>query len=191
MYLGINLYEKNLFTAALIGLDREVYLINHFWKEGLYWFLEHSKIKTATLNINFKEKNSGIKFRYLTELMNVLLENFEFEQLEIKGCVKDKRLVSITDSDLFFEQAVRKQLLPIETREGVEQRIYTLPKSGIVIKENLFSSDIEKLRSEVNAVVAAFTSLSIHTGVYSIKDIEGIEVIIPQYRYIPKSERKL
>ncbi|ACO04687.1 MAG TPA: hypothetical protein DEP48_08165 [Persephonella sp.] len=190
MYIGINISGRNLFTVAVIEEDGKISSINHFWKEGLYWFLEHSKVKVAVLNLNFRERGSDLKFRYLTDLMNVLLESFEFEQMEVKKVYENGRFVGVTDTDLFFEQAVSRDLLPVETREGVEQRIYTLSKAGIYVDENLFSTDMERLRSEVNAVVSSYTALSVEMGNYSFKEIEGIEVLVPEYRYVPKAERK-
>ncbi|WP_457621278.1 hypothetical protein [Persephonella sp.] len=191
MYLGITINSRNLFTVALIDQNKKISSINHFWKEGLYWFLEHSRVNIVTINLNFKEKESDIKFRYLTEIMNVLLDVFEFEHLDARRVHQYRKYVGVTDTDLFFEQAVRKELLPVETREGVEQRIYTLSKAGIYVGDNLFSTDIDKLRSEVNAVAAAFTALSVKTGNYSLKDIDGIELVVPEYRYIPVAERKI
>ncbi|WP_456401141.1 hypothetical protein [Persephonella sp.] len=189
MYIGVNINDDNTFTVSSINKDRIVFNISHFWREGFYWFIEHTKASVITININMESKNSVLKFRYLTEIMNTLLENFEFEQLEMKRHITDEKYVAVTDTDLFFKQIVSKDLLPLESREGIEQRIYNLSKAGVIVKDGLFSTDREKLKKEVNAVASSYTSLAVSNGDYYVEEIEGINLIVPEYRYVPKSER--
>ncbi len=187
MYAGIEINPDRTYTVALMDENRNITYLTHFWKEGLYWFLDHRKIDILTLNINHSDKKHFlIKWKTLLELKNVLLSNFEYE--EFQGKVKDK-IMLLTDTDKFFEDAIRKELLPIYTREGLEQRIYNLPKSGIYLPDYMISKDRRKLRGEVNAVVSAFTSFAIKHNLYTKEEIEGETFYIPVYKFVPKDQR--
>ncbi len=187
MYYGIEINEDKTFTVAVIDENRNIFQINHFWKEGLLWFLEHSKVRILTININNSDKKHfPQKLKNLLEIKNLLLSNFEFRRFS--GKVEEK-IFAITDTDLFFQKSIRKELLPIYTREGLEQRIYNLPKSGIIIPEYLLSKDKRKLRKEVNAIVAAFTSFAIDKNMYTEEKIEKTSYIVPVYKYVPKNKR--
>ena len=187
MYYGIEINEDKTFTVAVIDENRNIFQINHFWKEGLLWFLEHSKVRILTININNSDKKHfPQKLKNLLEIKNLLLSNFEFRRFS--GKVEEK-IFAITDTDLFFQKSIRKELLPIYTREGLEQRIYNLPKSGIIIPEYLLSKDKRKLRKEVNAIVAAFTSFAIDKNMYTEEKIEKTPYIVPVYKYVPKNKR--
>jgi hypothetical protein len=187
MFAGIEINPDKTFTVALMDKNRNIYYIGHYWKEGLFWFLDHTKIKILTININHSDKKYfQQKWKNLLELKDTLISNFEFEVFD--GVVHEKTLL-FTDTDLFFKEAIRKELLPIYTREGLEQRIYNLPKSGIHIPDNFLSKDRRKLRGEVNAVVSAFTSFSIENKLYSTEEIEGEVFWVPVYKFIPKEKR--
>jgi len=187
MYLGIEVNEDKTFTVAVMDENRNVVSINHFWKEGLYWFLDHSKIKIVTLNINSSDKKHfQIKIKSLIDLKQYLVNQFDFSEFEGK---KEEKIVAITDTDRFFEKSIRKKLFPIFTREGLEQRLYNLPKSGIVLPENLLSLDRRKLRREVNATVSAFTSFALDKNLFTVEEEEDLLLAVPIYRFIPKEKR--
>ncbi|WP_457642431.1 hypothetical protein [Persephonella sp.] len=190
MYVGININGDRTFTVAVLDKYRNVVNINHFWKEGLYWFLDHSKAKIVVININLKDKeNLTSRTRHLFELMNVLLENFEFEQLDMKRSMYNSKFVAVTDTDMFFKQIVRKELLPLNTREGIEQRIYNLSKAGVVIKDHLLSIERNKLKNEINAIAAAYTSYAVEKNTYYFHEEEDITFLVPEYSYVPISQR--
>ncbi len=186
MYIGIEINPDRTFTVAVMNEDRNVVYISNFWKEGLYWFLDHMKGKILTVNINFSDrKYSQIKEKLFFELKDVLISNFEYEPF-----TKEKEKVfALTDTDRFFEKAIRKELLPIYTREGLEQRLYNLPKSGIYFPEIMKSKSLKKLRSEVNAIISAFTSYCIQHGLYTKENIADKDLVVPIYKYVPKSKR--
>ena len=187
MYAGIEINPDKTFTVALMDENRNITYISHFWKEGLYWFLDHRDINIISLNINHSDKKYFLeKWKTLLELKNVLLTSFEYE--EFQGDTKEK-VIALTDTDIFFKDAIRKELFPIYTREGLEQRIYNLPKSGIYIPENILSKDRKKLKGEVNAIVAAFTSFAIKHNLYTEEEIEEEKFYAPVYKFVPKEKR--
>ena len=94
-----------------------------------------------------------------------------------------------TDVDLFFKKIVRKELLPVDTREGIEQRIYNLPKAGIIAKQEIFSKNRENLQREVLSVAASFSAYSIYHGQFTVEKRENEKFFIPVYSYIPKEKR--
>ncbi len=187
MYAGIEINGNKTFTVALMDSNRNISYISHFWKEGLYWFLDHSKIKILTININFRnKKHLSTNFRAYLDLKTVLISQFEF--FEFSEDFADRK-IALTDTDRFFEKSIRKQLLPIYTREGLEQRIYNLPKSGIYLPKYMLSKDRNRLKSELNATVSAFTSFALDNNLYTVEEENGEKLIVPLYKFVPKEKR--
>ena len=187
MYAGIEINSNKTFTVALMDSNRNISYISHFWKEGLYWFLDHSKIKILTININFRnKKHLSTNFRAYLDLKTVLISQFEF--FEFSEDFVDKK-IALTDTDRFFEKSIRKQLLPIYTREGLEQRIYNLPKSGIYLPKHMLSKDRNRLKSELNATVSAFTSFALDNNLYTVEEENGEKLVVPLYKFVPKEKR--
>ncbi len=187
MYAGIEINSNKTFTVALMDSNRNISYISHFWKEGLYWFLDHSKIKILTININFRnKKHLSTNFRVYLDLKTVLISQFEF--FEFSENFADKK-IALTDTDRFFEKSIRKQLLPIYTREGLEQRIYNLPKSGIYLPKYMLSKDRNRLKSELNATVSAFTSFALDNNLYTIEEENEEKIVVPLYKFVPKEKR--
>ncbi len=187
MYAGVEISSNKTFTVALMDSNRNVSYIGHFWKEGLYWFLDHTKIKILTLNLNFKDKKHlSTNFKIYLDLKNVLLSQFEF--FEFPEIDKEK-VFALTDTDRFFKKSIRKELLPIYTREGLEQRIYNLPKSGIHLPKYMLSKDRNRLKRELNATVSAFTSFAIDKDLYTVEEENGEKIVVPIYRFVPKEKR--
>ncbi len=187
MYAGIEINSNKTFTVALMDSNRNISYISHFWKEGLYWFLDHSKIKILTININFRnKKHLSTNFRAYLDLKTVLISQFEF--FEFSEDFADKK-IALTDTDRFFEKSIRKQLLPIYTREGLEQRIYNLPKSGIYLPKYMLSKDRNRLKGELNATVSAFTSFALDSNFYTVEEENGEKIVVPLYKFVPKEKR--
>jgi len=121
-------------------------------------------------------------------VINKLTDIFGFEEAQGK-INKTEGIVVKTDVDLFFKQVVRKELLPIDTREGIEQRIYNLPKAGIIVKPEIFSQEKNNLQKEVLSVAASFSAYSIYHGQFTIEKRENENLFIPVYSYVPKDKR--
>lgn len=187
MYAGIEINNNKTYTISLMDSNRNVSYIGYFWKEGLYWFLDHSKIKILTINLNFKnKKHFSTAFKSYIDLKNVLTSQFDFFVFpEDRG----EKLLALTDTDKFFEKSIRKELLPIYTREGLEQRIYNLPKSGIYLPKYMLSKDRNRLKSELNATVAAFTSFAIDNNLYTLEEEKEEKLVVPVYKFVPKDKR--
>ncbi|MBK3333308.1 hypothetical protein GWK41_09525 [Persephonella atlantica] len=187
LFLGIQCNQDRTFTAAVINESRQVISITNLWKEGLIWYLDHINPSVVAVNFSLWFKENQTKNAY--EIIHKLIDIFDFvpADREIKTAEK---LVIKTDTDLFFKQLVRKELLPIKTREGIEQRIYNLPKAGITVKPEMLSADRNKLQKEVISIGTAFASYSVYHGQFTIEERNNDILHIPVYRYIPKSERQ-
>ena len=189
MHIGININGDKTFSVAVLEREGKLIYLSRFFKEGLYWFLEHFNGKRIIFNINFANK------KYLSQslkeykaLYSVLIDTFEFEDFNEAGL--NGKVVCLTDTDLYFSQFVRKKLLPDYTREGLEQRIYNLKKTGLILDFNYLSKDKRKLKDEINAIVSAYTSLLIDKNLYKIEKINNFKLVVPIYKFIPKNLRK-
>jgi len=185
VFLGIHTNPDKTFTVANMDENRNIRFISNFWKEGLLWFLDHANADIIAVNISPWFDSTQVKNVY--ELFSLLKETFGFKEPDRKPLEK---VVLKTNADMFFSQLVRKELLPITTREGIEQRIYNLPKAGIMVKPELFSREKNRLQKEVISIATAFAAFSIPRGRYIMKDKEGEKLYIPKYHYIPKNQRQ-
>ncbi len=188
LFLGIQCNQDRTFTATIMNKSRQVLSITNLWKEGLIWYLDHSNPTVVSINLStwFREIQTKNAYDIFSTLVNV----FEFTPSE-ENIKTPEKIVIKTDVDLFFKQLVRKELLPIKTREGLEQRIYNLPKAGIMVKPKMFSSDRNQLQKEVVSVATAFASYSVYQGQFTVKHRDSDILHIPVYRYISKKERSI
>jgi hypothetical protein len=184
-FLGIETNPDKTYTIALMDKNRNITSISNFWREGLLWFLDHQK--TDVIAVNLPEWYSPIQQKNALDLLHILTDIFEYK--EGKEKISEDKIVVKTDSDMFFSQVVRKDLLPITTREGIEQRIYNLPKAGIKVQKELFSKDRNTIQRELGAIASAFTEYSTYHGNFNIIQKENEIFHIPIYRYIPKDKR--
>ncbi|NPA52380.1 MAG: hypothetical protein GXO22_05755 [Aquificae bacterium] len=211
MYMGVNVGNDNLLIVTILDENRVVKSINKFWKEGFLWFVEHTNPKIISMDaaivLNrhmtqaeaqlqvFERKNPKIvppRVKLATELTQILKENYNFE-IANEETIKDKskKLVARTFPDAFYKKFIRRELLPPDTREGLEQRLYNLPKTGVVYKKELLEeSDKKFLRRKLSSVICAFCSYSIdknNVEIYGDKEEE--QIIIPKYKFVPKKDR--
>jgi len=187
MYYGIDVNYRE-FTVCRLDKNKNVNILSHFWKEGLYWFIDHYRPDILSVNLGFNEDSSKTKHAY--ELINKLRKDFEYiiaDEEKIKN--KEKKIIIKTSTDYFFKKIIRKELLPINTREGIEQRIYNLRKTGIKFDKKILSKDREKLKRELNAIISAFTSYSISNNSYEVIQDFDEKIIIPKYKFVPTSNR--
>lgn len=187
MFYGVDVDYRD-YTVSLMDEKKKVVGLSHFWKEGFYWFVDHHKPDIITVNFPLEENSS--KLKAAADLVQKLKKNFEYVVAD-KELLKEKpeKIIVKTSADLFFKKIVRKELLPIHTREGIEQRIYNLRKTGIYLDKRMLSQKRNKLIRELNAVICAFTSYSVENNSYEIVEEDGQQLIIPKYRFVPSSNR--
>ncbi len=186
IFLGIQCNSDKTFTTAQMDENRNIVSISNFWKEGLLWFIDH--LNPTIVAVNFSEWFDSVQTKNVYEVINKLTDIFGFEEAKEK-ISRTEGIVIKTDVDLFFKKIVRKELLPVDTREGIEQRIYNLPKAGIIAKQEIFSKNRENLQREVLSVAASFSAYSIYHGQFTVEKRENEKFFIPVYSYIPKEKR--
>ncbi|RMA97734.1 hypothetical protein [Hydrogenothermus marinus] len=187
MYYGIDVDFKE-FTVCQIDENKNVKILSHFFKEGLYWFIDHHHPDILTVNIAINQEPS--KTKYALDIIHKIQKEFEYiiadENIIKKG---ERKIIIKTATDLFFKKIIRKDILPITTREGLEQRLYNLKKTGIKLPKGFLSKDKNKLRRELNAVISAFTSLSLNKKDYEVVESFEEKLFIPKYRFVPSTNR--
>ena len=186
LFLGIQCNQDRTFTITVLNESRQVISITNLWKEGLIWYLDHINPPVISVNLSPWFKESQIKNAY--DVVSKLIDIFGFTPAEKEVKMPEKTVIK-TDADLFFKQLVRKELLPIKSREGIEQRVYNLPKAGIVISPEILSADRNQLQKEVVSIATAFASYSVYHGQYTVEQRDEDILHIPIYKYIPKKER--
>ncbi|WP_457634939.1 hypothetical protein [Persephonella sp.] len=186
LFLGIHCNSDRTFTTAQMDKNRNILSISNFWKEGLLWFIDH--VNPAIVAVNFSSWFDPVQTKSAYEVITKLTDIFGFEEAQEKINTEEKIVVK-TDTDLFFKQVVRKELLPVDTREGIEQRIYNLPKAGIIVKPEFFSEDKNRLQREVLSIASSFTAYSIYHGQFTVEKREEESLFIPVYSYVPKGKR--
>lgn len=186
MYAGININGNKTYSVVVLDGELKPKLVSKFYKEGLFWFLDHFSGKRIVININFSNKKliSQVLKEFFS-IYSVLLDTFEFE--EFAKTNKNSKTVVITDTDLYFTQFIRKNLLPVYTREGLEQRVYNLKKVGLYIDYRYFSKEKKELKNQINALVSAYTSHLIDKDLYTMEKKENLYLVIPKYKYVFKN----
>lgn len=187
MFLGIEYLSSYKLVVSLMDRGSRVVQISPYTLEGLFHLIDHSDIRVIALNINFNSRYmSSLQNRIIKDLPKKLYEYFEFKVFE--GERKSFRTIVYTDTDEFLKKVIRKDLLPQETVEGIEQRLYNIPKTGIKINKNILSKDRQTIIKQINAVILSYTALSYFTNNFEIIE-DGEFHIIPKYRYIPLKNR--
>ncbi|SNZ06528.1 hypothetical protein SAMN06265182_0708 [Persephonella hydrogeniphila] len=186
IFLGIQSNRDKTFTVSQMDQNRNIISISNFWKEGLLWFLDHAN--PSIVSVNFSEWFDSTQSKNAYEVISKLVELFDFEEAE-ESINRTEKLVIKTDADLFFKQLVKKDLLSIKTREGIEQRLYNLPKAGIIVKHEILSKEKDYLQREITAIATSFAAYSIHHNQFKIEEREGNRLFIPVYRFVPKDKR--
>lgn len=185
-FLGIQCNDDKTFTTAQMDESKNVVSISNFWKEGLLWFIDH--LNPTVVAVNFSKWFNFVQIKNTYEVINKLIDIFEFEEAQDK-VNKVEGIVVKTDVELFFNQIVRKELFPINTGEGIEQRIYNLPKAGIIIKPEMFSKNRQGLQKEVLAIATSYSAYSVYYGHFTIEKRDTEKLFIPVYSFVPKDKR--
>ncbi len=206
MYLGINVGNNRTFVIAEMDENREITNITKFWKEGLLWFIEHNRPRIISIDspiylskeITEAEKQLEIdreqteelppEIKYSVEIANKLKSLLGYEIANEENYLnKEKKLIARVYPEAFFKKIVRKELLPISYREGIEQRLYNLKKAGIELDKSILSKDRKTLVRELNSIIGAFNSYSIDKNSVEIYgDKKECQIFVPKYKFIPK-----
>lgn len=189
MYLGIEHLNSSIFIISVMDRQSKVVQISPYTIEGIFHLLDHFYIKVIAFNIDFNIMHmSSFQNRSIKNIEKKLEEYFEFRLIDSKD-KKSQRTIVYTDADEFFKRVVRKDILPIDSIEGIEQRLYNIPKTGIKLNRNLLSKDRDILIKQINAVILSYTALSYHTDNFEFIHDDDF-YIIPKYRYVPLKNRK-
>lgn len=186
MFLGVEYLDSYKLIVSVMDRNSKVIQIAPYTVEGLFHLLDHSDIRVIAFNIDFNcHFISSLNNRIIKDLPKKLYEYFDFKIFEREK--RSFRTIVYTDTDIFFKKIIRKEVLPEHTLEGVEQRLYNLPKTGIKLNRNILSKDRQVIVKQINAIILSYTALSYSTNNFEL--IEDENYIIPKYRYIPVKNR--
>ncbi len=209
MYLGINVGTDRTFVITEMNQEKEVTNITKFWKEGLLWYIEHKRPRIVSIDspvcltknitkaeeqLNI-ERNQGegeelpLDVKFSIEITNKLISLLGYEIANEENYLdKEKKLIARVHPEAFYKKIVRKELLPITYREGIEQRLYNLKKTGIKLDKTILSKDRKTLVRELNSLIGAFNSYSIdNNSVEIFGDKKECQIFVPKYKFVPKS----
>lgn len=178
-----------MFVVSVMDNSSRVVQLSQYTLEGLFHLLDHSKVRVVAFNLDFNLSfNTSLSNRALKSLSKNLAEYFEFKTAQ-KENRNSFRSVVYTDVEEFFKRIIRKELQPMNTLEGVEQRLYNIPKTGIKLNRNLLSKNKDILQRQIKAIILSYTAYSYYTNNYEILEEDSF-YIIPKYRYVPLKERE-
>lgn len=187
MFLGVEYLNSYKLIVSIMDRNSKVIQIAPYTVEGLFHLIDHSDIRVIAFNLDFNPQYmASFQNRAIKDFTKKLYEYFEFRILD-----KDKksfRTIVYTDTEEFFKKIIRKEILPETTPEGIEQRLYNMPKTGIKLNRNLLSKDRQILPKQINAIILSYTALSYFTNNFEFMEEDEI-YILPKYRYIPLKNR--
>lgn len=187
LFLGVEYLNSYKLIVSIMDRNSKVIQIAPYTVEGLFHLIDHSDIRVIAFNLDFNPQHmASFQNRAIKDFTKKLYEYFEFRILD-----KDKksfRTIVYTDTEEFFKKIIRKEILPETTPEGIEQRLYNMPKTGIKLNRNLLSKDRQILPKQINAIILSYTALSYFTNNFEFMEEDEI-YILPKYRYIPLKNR--
>ncbi len=208
MYLGINVGNDRTFVITEMDNNRKITNIAKFWKEGLLWYVEHNRPRIISIdspmllskNITKAEEQLDIQreqgegdelplnVKYSVEITNKLISLLGYEIANEENYLnKEKKLIARVYPEAFFKKIVRKDILPISYREGIEQRLYNLKKTGIELDKSTLSKDRKTLIRELYSIIGAFNSYSIaNNSVEIYGDKKECQIFVPKYKFVSK-----
>ncbi|MFN3787314.1 hypothetical protein [Sulfurihydrogenibium azorense] len=190
MFAGIEVKDK-VFIVSLMDNNRYVKGIFKFYKEGLLWFLDHYNPEIIAVNYDFGVSSKlSLTNKAYSNLYKDIIETFEYRQVDKKSFREKEKRIFKSNVEEFWKKIIHKDILPAETPEGLEQRLYNLPKSGIRLNKKLLSQDKRFIGKELDAVVLSFAAYSFYNNRFETIEHEGGIWIIPRYTYVSKKERE-
>lgn len=187
MFLGVEYLDSYKFVISLMDRNSKVVQISTYTLEGLLHLIDHSDVRVIAFNIDFTPQyTASFQNRIIKDLPKKLYEYFEFKTFDRDK--KSYRTIVYTDTEEFFKKIIRKEVLPEDTLEGIEQRLYNIPKTGIRLNRNFLSKDRRVLVKQINAVILSYTALSYLTNNFEYIE-DGENYICPRYKYVPLKSR--
>ncbi|MEZ0323614.1 MAG: hypothetical protein ABWJ98_04815 [Hydrogenothermaceae bacterium] len=189
MYLGVEYLKSNLFITSIMDSNLRVIQLSQYTYEGLLHLLEHTDISVIGFNYDFNVKfGSSLSNRIVKDMSSKLYKYFDYKTVESRDDSYEKAIV-YSDVEELFKKVIRKELIDEDTPEGLEQRIYNLPKTGIKLNRNWISKDRKIAIKQLNAVILSFAAYSYGVRSFDYIADENSFYILPKYRYIPKAKR--
>ncbi|MCX7760313.1 MAG: hypothetical protein N2Z81_03925 [Hydrogenothermaceae bacterium] len=190
MYLGVEYLKSNLFLTSIMDDNAKVIQLSQYTYEGLLHLLDHRDISVISFNYDFNVKfGSSLSNRVVKNISSKLFEYFDYRVVESRNDSYEKAII-YSDVEEFFRKVIRKDLIDEDTPEGLEQRIYNLPKTGIKLNRNWISKDRKVAVKQLNAVILSFAAYSYGVRNFDFITDENSFYIIPKYRYISKAKRE-
>ncbi|MEJ5173393.1 MAG: hypothetical protein WHT47_06730 [Hydrogenothermaceae bacterium] len=190
MYLGVEYLKSNLFITSIMDNGSKVIQLSLYTYEGLLHLLDHRDISVIGFNYDFNVKfGSSLSNRIVKNISSKLYEYFDYRVVENRNDSYEKAII-YSDVEEFFRKVIRKDLLDEDSPEGLEQRIYNLPKTGIKLNRNWISKDRKVAIKQLNAVILSFAAYSYGIRNFDYITDESSFYIVPKYRYIPKAKRE-
>ncbi|PMP77769.1 MAG: hypothetical protein C0178_01440 [Sulfurihydrogenibium sp.] len=190
MFAGVEVKDK-VFIVSLMDNTRTVKAIFKFYKEGFLWFLDHYNPEIVAVNYDFGVSSKlSLTNKAYSNLYKEIIQDFEYRPVDKKSFREKERRIFKSNTDEFWKKIIRKEILPADTPEGLEQRLYNLPKTGIRLNRRLLSQDKKFIGKELDAVVLSFAAYSFYNNKFETIDHEGGIWIIPRYIYVPKKDRE-
>jgi hypothetical protein len=190
LFVGVEVKDK-IFIVAMMDNSKVVKGIFKFYKEGFLWFLDHYNPEIIAVNYDFGVSSKlSLTNKAYSNLYKDIIENFEYKPVDRKSFKEKEKRVFKSNVEEFWKKLIHKEILPPETPEGLEQRLYNLPKSGIKLNKRLLSQDKRYIGKELDAVVLSFAAYSFYNNRFETLEYEGGIWLIPRYTYVPKKERE-
>lgn len=190
MFLGIDILD-NIFIVSLMDENKNVKGLFKFYKEGLLWFIDHTNPNVMAVNYDFcvKSKISDTN-KSLSNLYKVIKNDFGYSEINKKTFREKEKKILKSDIEEFWKKVIRKDILPSDTVEGLEQRLYNLPKTGIRLNKKLLSINKKYIAKEIDSVVLSFAAFSYYNNRFEHIETENGVIITPKYIYVMKKDRE-
>lgn len=190
MFVGIDVLD-NIFIVSLMDENKNVKGLFKFYKEGLLWFIDHNSPKVIAVNYDFCVKSKVADTnKSLSNLYKIIKNDFEYSEVNKKTFREKEKKILKSDVEEFWKKVIRKDILPSDTVEGLEQRLYNLPKTGIRLNKKLLSINKKYIAKEIDSVVLSFAAFSYYTNRFEHIEIENGIIVIPKYIYVMKKDRE-
>ncbi len=190
LFLGIDILD-NIFIVSLMDENKTVKGLFKFYKEGLLWFIDHNNPNVISINYDFCVKSKAADTnKSLSNLYKIIQNEFGYSEVNKQTFKEKEKKILKSDVDEFWKKIIRKDILPSDTVEGLEQRLYNLPKTGIKINKKLLSTDKKYIAKEIDSVVLSFAAYSYYNNRFEHMETESGVIIIPKYIYIMKKDRE-
>jgi len=190
LFAGIECVD-NIFLVSLMDENKTVKAIFKFYKEGLLWFIDHYSPNIIAVSYDFpvRSKIALINKAY-SNLYKLIIEQFEYTEVDRRSFKEKEKRILKSDPEEFWKKIIRKEILPSETPEGLEQRLYNLPKTGIRLNKRLLSQNKKLIAKEIDAVILSFAGYSFYNNIFENEETENDIIIIPKYIYVMKKGRQ-